>query len=98
MTACWRRFTHPAKSKSRNCKGAADISADSTLGRCSERAGMMRHPCDLPALFGDPLLQHDGIGRVEDIAHAVAFLASPVADFIDGANLRVDGGYVTAIN
>jgi 3-oxoacyl-[acyl-carrier protein] reductase len=38
------------------------------------------------------------IGRVDDIANAVTFLASPLADFIDGANLRVDGGYVTAIN
>jgi 3-oxoacyl-[acyl-carrier protein] reductase len=38
------------------------------------------------------------IGRVEDIAHAVTFLASPLADYIDGANLRVDGGYVTSIN
>jgi 3-oxoacyl-[acyl-carrier protein] reductase len=38
------------------------------------------------------------IGRVEDIAHAVAFLASPLADYIDGANLRVDGGYVTSVN
>jgi NAD(P)-dependent dehydrogenase (short-subunit alcohol dehydrogenase family) len=37
------------------------------------------------------------IGRVEDIAHAVTFLASPLADYIDGANLRVDGGYVTSI-
>jgi NAD(P)-dependent dehydrogenase (short-subunit alcohol dehydrogenase family) len=38
------------------------------------------------------------IGRVDDIANAVTFLASPLADYIDGANLRVDGGYVTAIN
>jgi NAD(P)-dependent dehydrogenase (short-subunit alcohol dehydrogenase family) len=38
------------------------------------------------------------IGRADDIAHAVAFLASPLADCIDGANLRVDGGLVTAIN
>jgi 3-oxoacyl-[acyl-carrier protein] reductase len=38
------------------------------------------------------------LGRVDDVAHAVAYLASPLADFIDGANLRVDGGSVTAIN
>ena len=24
---------------------------------------MLRHPCDLPALFGDPLLAHDGTTR-----------------------------------
>src|SRR5205085_9735001 len=38
------------------------------------------------------------IGHVDEVATAVAFLASPLADFINGANLRVDGGYVTAIN
>ena len=31
------------------------------LGRCAERAGMLRHLCDLPALFGDPLLAHDAM-------------------------------------
>lgn len=38
------------------------------------------------------------IGRVEEVADAVLFLASPRAAFIHGANLRIDGGYVTAIN
>jgi len=38
------------------------------------------------------------IGRVDEVAAAVAFLASPLADFINGANLRVDGGYVTSVN
>jgi 3-oxoacyl-[acyl-carrier protein] reductase len=32
------------------------------------------------------------IGRPSDIGAAVAFLSSPVADFITGAHLRIDGG------
>jgi NAD(P)-dependent dehydrogenase (short-subunit alcohol dehydrogenase family) len=32
------------------------------------------------------------VGEVEDIAFAVAMLASPRADFINGINLHVDGG------
>ncbi|MGH8793132.1 MAG: SDR family NAD(P)-dependent oxidoreductase [Stackebrandtia sp.] len=32
------------------------------------------------------------LGRAGDIADTVAFLSSPVADYINGINLRVDGG------
>jgi 3-oxoacyl-[acyl-carrier protein] reductase len=32
------------------------------------------------------------LGGVDDIAHAVAFLASPWAGYITGAELHVNGG------
>jgi len=32
------------------------------------------------------------VGQVDDIANAAVFLASPLAGYITGANLRVDGG------
>ncbi len=38
------------------------------------------------------------VGMVEDIAAAVAYLASPLADFVNGANLRVDGGRSPSVN
>jgi len=33
------------------------------------------------------------LGKTEEVAKAVAFLASDDASFITGANLLVDGGY-----
>ena len=52
-----------------------------------------------PAAYEDAL-DHCVIGRLgtpEDIATAVAFLASPVSGFIVGQNLHIDGGYMEHI-
>jgi len=38
------------------------------------------------------------VGRVRDIATLTAYLCSPLADFVNGANLRSDGGRSPAIN
>lgn len=38
------------------------------------------------------------LGRIEDIAHLVAFLCGIHAGFINGVNVRVDGGYVSTVN
>ena len=38
------------------------------------------------------------VGRVDDIANAVTFLVSPLAGFINGTNLRVDGGSAQSVN
>jgi NAD(P)-dependent dehydrogenase (short-subunit alcohol dehydrogenase family) len=36
------------------------------------------------------------LGNVEEIADSIVFLASPMASFMTGANLVVDGGYSVA--
>ncbi len=49
------------------------------------------------ALFG-PVPPVGRLGRVEEVADLVAFIASPLAGYINGANLRVDGGLVPTTN
>ena len=60
-------------------------------------------PDDLPALEQFALKNmvpnpSARLGRPEDVAFAVTFLASPLAGYINGANLRVDGGTVPTVN
>lgn len=38
------------------------------------------------------------MGSPEEVANAVAFLASPAAGFVTGANLRIDGGLIRHAN
>ncbi len=38
------------------------------------------------------------LGSCEDVGNLVAFLASPLTDFITGSNYRVDGGMVKSVN
>ncbi len=37
------------------------------------------------------------VGRPEDIARAVAFLCSPLAGYITGIDLHIDGGAMPAL-
>ncbi len=38
------------------------------------------------------------LGKPEDVANIVAFLASPLSGYINGADYRIDGGSTTCIN
>jgi NAD(P)-dependent dehydrogenase (short-subunit alcohol dehydrogenase family) len=59
---------------------------------------------DTPMLWSNPnvksgleQLQHTDVGRPEDIAAAIVFLASGDAAFVQGAALRVDGGRLSQL-
>jgi NAD(P)-dependent dehydrogenase (short-subunit alcohol dehydrogenase family) len=41
---------------------------------------------------GAEKISTNDVGKPEDVASAIAYLASPDAAFIQGASLRIDGG------
>lgn len=54
---------------------------------------------EMPAVY-ESALAHNPMGRMgtpEEVANAVAFVASPAASFITGANLVVDGGFTRRV-
>ena len=48
-------------------------------------------------MMGD-LAPFERMGRVDEVADVILFLASPLASYVHGANIRVDGGYVSTMN
>jgi NAD(P)-dependent dehydrogenase (short-subunit alcohol dehydrogenase family) len=36
-------------------------------------------------------------GKVEDVARSMVFLSSPMASYITGSNLVIDGGYTKRV-
>ncbi len=59
---------------------------------------------DTPMLWNNPniksgleVIHKTDVGRPEDVARAIVFLASPEAHFIQGASLNVDGGRLSRL-
>ena len=51
-----------------------------------------RYPGDERRKFADRAIAMRNFGKPEDVANAVTFLASPLASYITGTVLLVDGG------
>jgi len=54
----------------------------------------------MPDFYEATRKTHPGgeLGDVQDVANAVAYLCSPAAKYVNGANLVVDGGFLKRVN
>jgi 3-oxoacyl-[acyl-carrier protein] reductase len=88
-------LTHAARSLALELSGAGirvnSVSPGSTI---FEGGGWDRRRRETPDAFDALVKSHPGgrLGRPEEIAAAVAFVASPVASWINATDIAVDGG------
>ncbi|UQA92504.1 SDR family NAD(P)-dependent oxidoreductase [Streptomyces halobius] len=80
-----------------NCVSPGVIVTPSMRRMFEERAAAADEGDDGGAAEADILAEYapnptGRLGRPEDVAAAVGYLASPVADYVNGIELRVDGG------
>jgi citronellol/citronellal dehydrogenase len=68
-----------------------DVRANAVAPGIIRSSGIAQYPPELVKLSVSRTPQKR-MGAVEEVAHAIVFLASPAAAFITGATLRIDGG------
>nr|WP_276207635.1 SDR family oxidoreductase [Streptomyces humi] len=91
---------HPAAARGSRLAASGRGHPADAGSRSSHRSAASR-PWDHPRGCGEPITTScgaDRFGRPEEIAAAVVCLASPHADCISGATLRVDGGTIRSVN
>ena len=68
--------------------------------KMAQEQGMASTSDEAQAAFAQmmPEFPFGRMGKVSEVANVVLFLASPLASYIHGANIRIDGGYIPALN